>query len=116
LKHHACRTWWRGVSRFFIFVDIKIKKSYTICAFNMAFTPENRRTLSLALRITTDFGASIAIPVVALAFLGKKLDERFGTSPWLLSAGFIVAACLSAYIVYRKAKEYATEYKKISTH
>lgn len=72
-----------------------------------------------ALRIIGDFGVSIAAPVVLLAMVGQRLDEKWGTGPYVLIAGFVLAAVCSGVIVYRKAKRYGEEYKKLnnsSTH
>jgi F0F1-type ATP synthase assembly protein I len=73
----------------------------------------DRRYVMLGLRITGNFGAAIAIPVVTLASLGKYLDGRFGTRPWLTIMGFVVAAALSAVLIRRKAEAYGKEYQAI---
>ncbi len=73
----------------------------------------DRQYLLLGLRIVGEFGAAIAAPVVVLAVIGKRLDERFGTRPWLLIAGFAVAAAISAVIVVRRAKEFGKMYDAI---
>lgn len=65
------------------------------------------------LRIVVDFGASIALPVVVLSMAGKRLDARFGTHPWLLIAGFVLAAMLSAALIYRSAKRYGRQYQDL---
>jgi F0F1-type ATP synthase assembly protein I len=67
----------------------------------------------LAVRIMADFGASIAVPVVLFAALGKRLDARFGTQPWLLVIGFVLAAAVSAILIWQKAKRYGREYESI---
>jgi predicted permease len=72
-----------------------------------------RRYLLLALRIAGDFGVTIALPVVVMAALGKRLDLRYGTWPLLTALGFLVAAALTAYLIRQKAKRYATEYEAI---
>ncbi|MBI5230089.1 MAG: AtpZ/AtpI family protein [Candidatus Magasanikbacteria bacterium] len=72
-----------------------------------------RRAQLLGLRIMGDFSATIAIPIVLLSWLGKRLDTRAGTAPIFLIAGFILAFTLSAISIYRKAKQYAKLYKDI---
>ncbi len=67
----------------------------------------DRRYLKLAGRIIVEFGADIAIPVVALAMLGKWLDGKYGTRPYLLIAGFALAFLISASIIWRRAKQFA---------
>lgn len=66
-----------------------------------------------ALRIVGDFGVSIAVPVVLLALVGQYLDGLYGTGPWLLITGFVLSALVSGRIIYKKAKKYGEEYKKI---
>jgi len=71
---------------------------------------KDRKYVMLAFRIIGEFGAVIAVPVVVLALLGKHLDERFGTGPWLRAAGFVLAAIITSAIIYRRAKHYGKEY------
>lgn len=66
-----------------------------------------------ALKIVGDFGATIAIPVVALTLLGKYLDQRWQTGPRLLILGFILSLLISGRIIYRKAKRYGQEYQQL---
>ncbi len=68
----------------------------------------------LGFRIMGEFGATIAVPVVLLAWLGKTLDLAYGTGPWLLIAGFVLAFALSAAAIYRRAKTYGREYEALS--
>ncbi len=35
-------------------------------------------------------GIQLAVTVVVLFFLGRWLDEKFGTAPWLMLAGLFV--------------------------
>lgn len=67
------------------------------------------------LRIVADFGATIAVPIVVFAWLGQRLDARWGTKPWLLIAGFVLAAFISGISIYRKAKVYGNEYQKLTS-
>ena len=64
----------------------------------------------LGARIVGDFGATIAIPIVFLSWTGKVLDARWGTAPYLLILGFVLAAALSAVSLTRKAKAYGRRY------
>jgi F0F1-type ATP synthase assembly protein I len=74
----------------------------------------SRKNMFFALRIVGDFGATIAVPVVLLALLGKWLDAKYGTAPSLLIAGFVLAATLSAVSIARKAKRYAKTYDELN--
>ena len=73
----------------------------------------DRRNVLFALRIVGDFGVTIAVPVVLFAIIGKHLDTAYGTAPWFLIAGFVLAAVISAVAIVRKAKRYAQEYEEL---
>ena len=60
-----------------------------------------------------EFGALIAVPVVLLSWLGKQLDTAYGTGPWLLIAGFVLAFTFSAAGIVRRAKRYGQEYEAL---
>lgn len=68
---------------------------------------------SLSLRIVSDFGITIAVPVVVFALIGKRLDAYFQTKPVFIIVAFALAAIFSAAVIYRKAKYYAQLYKKM---
>jgi ATP synthase protein I len=55
-----------------------------------------------ALSLAWQLGYTIAIPIVVLALVGRILDKRFGTSPWLLLAGIFISLFLSTIAVYYK--------------
>ena len=74
---------------------------------------KSREYYMFAFRIMGDFGASIAIPVVLLVLMGQYLDERYGKSPLFTIIGFVLAALVSAKIIYKKAKIYGEEYKRL---
>jgi F0F1-type ATP synthase assembly protein I len=67
-----------------------------------------------AFKMLGDFGASIAVPVVLFVLLGQYLDGRYGKSPLFTIIGFVLAALLTAKIIYKKAKRYGEEYKKMN--
>lgn len=66
-----------------------------------------------ALKIIGDFGASIAVPVVALVLLGQYADKKYDLAPLCTIIGFILAALISGKIIYKKAYTYGAEYKKL---
>lgn len=72
-----------------------------------------RKYWVFALRIIGDFGVTIAVPIVAFALLGKWLDGRFGTRPYLLIVGFVLAAIISGRLIYTKAKRLGKEYQSL---
>ena len=49
-----------------------------------------------------ELGYTIAIPLVALALLGRWADNALHTSPWGLLVGMLLAVGLSTFLVYRK--------------
>ena len=67
-----------------------------------------------AFKMFGDFGISIAAPVVLFVLIGQYLDEKFARSPYLTIVGFVLAAALSARIIYKKAKKYGEEYKRMN--
>lgn len=72
-----------------------------------------RRYYLFALRIVGDFGASIAVPVVLCALLGKYIDGKVGHAPLFTILGFVLAALISGKIIYTKAKKYGKEYQQL---
>ncbi|MFH2062617.1 MAG: AtpZ/AtpI family protein [bacterium] len=81
----------------------------------MSDREQDRKYVILGLRIVGEFGAIIAVPVVLLSLLGKYLDQRYGTAPAFLIAGFLLAAVLSGVSVYRRAREFGREYSQIES-
>ena len=47
-------------------------------------------------------GMQFVVAILLFLFLGKWLDERLGTTPWLLIAGVFVGAGASFYSIYRR--------------
>lgn len=78
----------------------------------MSNTPE-RKYWVFALRIAGDFGATIAVPVVLFAWMGKRLDAQWNTGPWMLIAGFALAAVISGISIYHKAKKLGKEFQDL---
>ena len=62
-----------------------------------------------ALSLAWQLGYSIAIPLVLLALLGRFLDKRFGTSPWLLLVGIFLSLIVSTFAVYYKTVKILSE-------
>lgn len=55
-----------------------------------------------ALGLAWELGYTIAVPFVALALLGRYLDKKLGTSPWILLVGILVSIAVSSWAVYKK--------------
>ena len=47
-------------------------------------------------------GVQFVAVLLAFLFLGKWLDERLGTSPWLLMLGVFLGFALSLLYIYRR--------------
>lgn len=73
-----------------------------------------RRYAVLGLKIVSEFGAAIAIPVVLATVAGKRLDAAYGTKPAFLIAGFALAAVVSVFYVVRRARAYGREYDALN--
>ena len=59
------------------------------------------RTIWQVLGFVWEMGFIIAIPIVLLGTLGKYLDQRWGTKPWLTLLGIILAMISSGLWLYR---------------
>ncbi len=77
------------------------------------FDPSDRKYYLFALKVVGDFGANIAVPVVIFVLLGQFLEKRYGFAPYGTVAGFVIAAIISGVIIFRKAKEYGTQYQEL---
>ncbi len=65
------------------------------------------------LRIMADFGATLAVPAVAAAWIGTRLDARWDTKPYLLAACLLLAFGLTALMIRRKAIAYGKDYQNL---
>lgn len=59
----------------------------------------------LALNLATELGYLIAIPLVIFALIGRLLDKKFHTSPWLLLTGILISLAISSFLIYKKTAE-----------
>jgi len=55
-----------------------------------------------AVGLAWELGYTIAVPLVALALLGRWIDKKLGTSPWILLLGILVSIAISSWLVYKK--------------
>lgn len=65
------------------------------------------------IRIVGEFGGLIAIPVVVFVLVGRWLDGRWETKPWMTIAAFVLAAAVSGIMVWRRTKEISKEYQEL---
>lgn len=59
-------------------------------------------TIWYALSLAWQLGYTIAIPIVVLALVGRLLDQKFGTFPWLLLAGILLSLVVSSVLIYKR--------------
>lgn len=71
----------------------------------------DREYYLFAFRIIGDFGVTIAVPVIIFVLIGQYLDALYGTKPWVLIAGFVLAGLLTAKLIHKKANRYGKEYQ-----
>lgn len=67
----------------------------------------------LGFQIVTDFGVTIAAPILLLTWIGKKLDLYYQTRPLFLIIGFVLAFLISAIAIYQKAVKYGKMFRKV---
>jgi F0F1-type ATP synthase assembly protein I len=79
----------------------------------MAKNDGTRAFYLLGLRIMADFGATLAVPAVLGAWIGAKLDARWGTKPYALFGCLLLAFGLSALSLKRKAVAYGAAYQRL---
>lgn len=58
-----------------------------------------------AWQLAWELGYTIAIPIVALALVGRWMDKQLETSPWLLLVGIVLSIFISSAMVYRKVSK-----------
>lgn len=72
-----------------------------------------RKYYVFAMKIAGDFGATIAVPVVIFALIGQKLDSVYGTKSVFLVTGMVLAAILTARMIYTKSKKYGQQFQDL---
>jgi len=58
-----------------------------------------------ALGLAWELGYTIALPLVLFALVGRFLDKKLGTSPFLLLAGILISIGVTSWLVYKKTRE-----------
>lgn len=70
------------------------------------------RPYAMALALVFQMGLIIAIPVFLLGLGGAYADRHLGTSPYLIIAGFGVAALISTVAIRSKVRTIIADYKR----
>ncbi len=66
--------------------------------------PPSRSHVREALDLALNLGFTIAVPLVGFALLGRWLDRRLDTSPWLFLGGAMLAIATSTTILITRFK------------
>ena len=69
-----------------------------------------------ALSFVWEVVLSIVIPTTLLALLGRWLDQRWHTSPWMTLLGLVLALGSAYLIAGRKATEYQEMMREETNH
>ena len=67
----------------------------------MADDKQNEKYWS-ALGFAGELGYSIVIPIVIFALVGRLLDKKLDTSPWMLLLGILISIIVTTVLVYKK--------------
>jgi len=65
-----------------------------------------------AVKIGSELGFTIAIPLVVLLLIGKMLDKHFHTSPIFLLIGLSLSFIISAISLYRTVNPILKDFNK----
>lgn len=68
-------------------------------------TPNNQLNKWKVASIALELGFIIALPLVILGLLGKSLDGKFGSYPWITLAGILIAIGSTTVWMVRRFKE-----------
>lgn len=65
--------------------------------------PEKKRSGFRASMPYFDLGLTMALGIAVLAYLGHKLDQRWGTDPWLTLTGSVLGVVIGFINLFRTA-------------
>lgn len=69
----------------------------------MSDEQKKNSTLWVVLGVAWRLGFGIAVPLVVLLSVGRWLDRKYNTSPWLLIAGLVLSFVTTNIIMFREA-------------
>ena len=64
--------------------------------------------------VFTRASAYIAFPIIIALYLGKYLDNRWSTSPYLVLASLVLAFTTSVTLIWRSLKTYMKDLKEFT--
>jgi F0F1-type ATP synthase assembly protein I len=64
------------------------------------------------IKVFTNISAWIVGPVLVSIFIGKYLDKKFGTAPWILGVSLALSFTISMIAIVKIASKYSKEVDK----
>lgn len=68
--------------------------------------PNNQLDKWRIVNLGLEMGFIIALPLLVFTLIGKRLDTKFHTTPWLTLAGIILAIASTTAWLTKRLKEY----------
>jgi F0F1-type ATP synthase assembly protein I len=62
--------------------------------------------------IFSKVSASVAIPIVLALFIGKYLDKKYNSEPWIFLGLTAIAFIISIFSIWRNVKKYIDDLEK----
>jgi F0F1-type ATP synthase assembly protein I len=73
-----------------------------------------KKSLLFSFSLIGQIGFAVAIPLVVFGLLGKYLDNKLNTSPYLLLVGLAIGTIIAFVTVVKIAKQAIKEFDKIN--
>ncbi len=62
--------------------------------------------------IFTKVSASIAIPIILALFVGKYLDKKYNSAPWIFLGLTFIAFIFSIFTIWKNVRDYIDDLEK----
>lgn len=76
---------------------------------------QQRNALFQAIGFAWQFGYTIVVPLVVFALVGRLLDRKLGTGPWLFLIGVLLSIAISSIALVSKAMKIMRTIDSIDT-
>lgn len=73
-----------------------------------------RKSLIFSFSLIGQIGFSTAIPLVVLGLLGRYLDKKYDTGPYLFLAGLLLATVFIVFYLKKIVREATEQFKEIN--
>ncbi|MDR1532524.1 MAG: AtpZ/AtpI family protein [Clostridiales bacterium] len=67
----------------------------------MKLKDKDKREIRSAMGLLTHIGLTMTISILGCLFLGKFLDEKLGTSPWLMFVFILLGVASALFSLYK---------------